>query len=135
MNTTRLVRYSLWASVPFNVLAAYMLAFPASALGQLAGLPQSVPAIHAGLLSFIVLLFGGVYAWLASRPEIDRPLLAIGAIGKSGVFAVTLVVWLAGASSGRTVLLASGDLAFASLWAWWLVSRSSTSDRRQAASR
>ena len=121
MNATRLVRYSLWTTAPLNVVAAYMLAFPGSALGRLFDLPASVPGIYAGLVSFLVLMFGGVYAWLASRPEIDRPLLAIGAIGKGGVFVVTLCVWLAGASSGRTVLIGAGDLAFASLWAWWLI--------------
>jgi hypothetical protein len=118
---TQLVRYTLWASAPFNVLAAYMLAFPSSALGRLVELPADVPPAYAALLSFMVLLFGAAYAWLASQPEIHRPLLGVGAIGKAGVFAITVMLWLSDHGSGRMVLLACGDLGFATLWFRWLL--------------
>ena len=56
------VRVTLWISFPFNLGAAYILAFPSSAMGQLAGLPTHVPAIYAALTSFLVALFGAAYA-------------------------------------------------------------------------
>jgi len=118
---TQLIRNSLWASAPFNMLAAYVLAFPSSALGRLVELPADVPLAYAALLSFMVLLFGAVYAWLASQPEIDRPLVAVAAIGKAGVFAIAVMLWLSDNGSGRMVLLACGDLGFASLWLSWLL--------------
>lgn len=120
MYDARLVRFTLWLSFPFNLLAAYMIAFPASAPGQLIGLPAVVPPVYTALLSFMVLGFGLAYAWLAMQASIHRPLLAFGAMGKAGVFVILFALWLAGRSSGRVVLLASGDLAFASVWFWWL---------------
>ena len=128
MNRTDLVRYTLWASAPFNFAAGYILAFPSSAAGQFAGLPASVPPLYTALLSFLVCLFGGAYAWLAAQATIDRPLVAVAAIGKTGVFVVALSLWLSGGLAGRVVLIASGDLAFASLWIWWLLSTGAETD-------
>jgi hypothetical protein len=124
MNSTKWVRATLWMSFPFNLIAAYMLAVPASALGQFIGFPVSVPLIYSILLSFMVAAFGFVYAWLAMQPQIDRPLLTVSSIGKSGVFVILLVLWLTGNAPGRGVFLASGDLAFATLWFWWLLTSS-----------
>lgn len=121
MDDERWIRATLWVSFPFNLVAAYILAFPSSALGQLVGLPATVPALYAALTAFLVTLFGVVYAWLASRPRIDRPLVSVSAIAKTGVFVIALVLWLGGHSSGRVVLLASGDLALACIWFRWLL--------------
>ena len=115
------LRATLWVSFPFNLVAAYILAFPSSAPGQLVGLPATVPALYAALTSFLVALFGVVYAWLAIRPRINRPLVAVSAIGKTGVFGIACVLWIAGSGAGRVVLLASGDLALAFVWFWWLI--------------
>ena len=122
MDGTRIVRYTLWASLPFNLGAAYILAFPSSMFGRLAGFPESVPLMYAALLSFLVCLFGVVCAWLAVQPRIDRPLVAVAAIGKTGVFLIAIALWLTSNASGRIVLIACGDLAFAIVWFWWLVS-------------
>lgn len=125
----QLVRISLWISVPFNFLAAYAVLLPGSALGQLIGLPPDVPLIYAALLSFMVGAFGCVYAWLASRPLMNKPVLAIGAIGKTGVFVIALALWLMGEGPGGVVFVATGDLAFATLWVMWLTSSSGTAIR------
>lgn len=122
MDDPKWIRATLWVSCPFNLIAAYILAFPSSAMGQVVGLPATVPALYAALTSFLVVLFGVVYAWLATRPRIDRPLLAVSAIGKTGVFVIAFMLWLAGSGSGGVVFLASGDLALALLWFGWLKS-------------
>jgi hypothetical protein len=114
------VRRALWSTAGFNVAGAYVFAFPSSVLGQLVGLPPVVPLLYRALFAFCVLLFGGTYAWLATQPTIDRALVAFSAIGKAGVFAVVFCLWLASEAQGRSVLVISGDLAFATVFAWWL---------------
>ncbi len=121
MNKDKIIRYALWISVAFNLFGALLFAFPASPLGQFAGLPVPVPAIYNMLLAFFVVLFAGAYFWLARQPTIDRPLVALSAIGKAGSFVVMLILCLLGEIPGRSVLFASGDLIFACIFAWWLL--------------
>jgi hypothetical protein len=115
------VRRALWASVVFNVFGALMFAFPDTLPGRMAGLPPDVPVLYRALLVLFVLLFAGAYAWLARAPHIDRPLLALGAIGKAAAFGTVALVWLAGAVPGRSLVPMGGDLGFAALFAWWLM--------------
>ena len=114
------MRRALAASVPFNLGGALLFAFPAS-IGQLAGLPVPVPRVYAAGLAFLVTLFAGTYAWLARQPQIDRPLVVFSTIGKAGFFAVVVACWLAGEVSTLSVAAVSGDLAFAAVFAWWLL--------------
>jgi hypothetical protein len=116
----RLMRRALWTSVPYNLGGALVFAFPES-LGRLAGLPGPVPLVYAATLAFLVALFAGAYAWLARQPVIDRPLVAVLAIGKAGFFAVVLVCWLLGEAPAAGVAAATGDLVFAGVFAWWLL--------------
>lgn len=125
MDRDHVMRRALWVSVAYNLGGALTFAFPAS-FGQLAGLPAQVPSIYSTLLALFVILFGGAYAWLARQPRIDRPLVVLAALGKAGVFAVILVYWLLGALPGRGVLAVSGDLAFAGIFAWWLLGEPAT---------
>jgi hypothetical protein len=125
------MRGALWVSVVYNVGGALLFAFPSSPLGQLAGLPTPVPSIYGVLLAFFVVLFGGAYAWLACQPTIDRPLVALAAVGKAGVFVVVVTFWLLGEAPGRGVPVAAGDLVLAGVFAWWLLGNqpSATADR------
>lgn len=121
MDKMKLLRTTLWISFPFNFLAGYILADPASALGRAVGLPASVPPAYATLSGFLVCLFGAAYAWLACQREINRPLLAFGTLGKFGVFLIALTLWLASGISLPVLCIAVGDLVFAAIWCWWLV--------------
>lgn len=121
VNRDHFLRCALWASVAYNLGGGLLFAFPSSALGQLAGMPSPVPPLYSSLLALFVLLFGGAYAWLACQPNIDRPLVALAAIGKAGVFVLLCVAWLLGEAPGRGVLVAIGDLIFASIFTWWLL--------------
>lgn len=120
MNENRVMRYALWTTVAFNLFGALLFAFPASSLGQFAGLPASVPAIYRAMMAFFVLLFAGMYVWLALQPKFDRPLVALAAIGKAGAFLVMVMLFLFGEIPGRAVLFDLGDLIFACIFAWWL---------------
>lgn len=114
------MRRALRASAVFNLGGALLFAC-AGSLGPLAGLPVPVPRVYTALLAMFVLLFGASYAWLARQPRIDRPLVALAAIGKASAFALTLVSWLLGDVGGRAVVAISGDLVFAVIFAWWLL--------------
>jgi hypothetical protein len=120
VTTDHIIRGALWISVPFNLAGAFLFAFPASAMGQLAGLPEAVPASYRALLAFFPLLFGGAYAWLAMQSRPDRALVALAAVGKTGVFAVILALWLGDAVPGASVVAAIGDLTLAAIFVWWL---------------
>jgi hypothetical protein len=113
------IRRILWASAFFNLGGAALFAFPES-IGRLAGLPAPAPTVYSMLLVLFVLLFGGSYAWIASQPTINRPMVALGAIGKAGAFVTVLLCWLGGAASGLSVLAIAGDLVFAFLFTRWL---------------
>ena len=113
-------RRILWLSAFANLSGALLFALPASSLGQLAGLPAAVPLLYRAFVALFVLIFGGLYAWLAVQPVIHRPMVALAAIGKGSAFALVLLLWLAGAASVMSVALLSADLALAALYLAWL---------------
>jgi hypothetical protein len=121
MNKDRIIRYALWISVAFNLFGALLFAFPASPLGQFAGLPVPVPTLYSMMLALFVVLFAGMYFWLALQPKINRPMVAFSAIGKASSFVLMVILCLLGDIPGRSVLFASGDLIFACIFAWWLL--------------
>jgi hypothetical protein len=81
-----------------------------------------VPIVYRAFLAFFVVLFGGAYAWLACQTTIDRPLVALSAIGKAGAFVIIFVCWLVGEIPLNGMLAAIGDLVLAGIFTWWLVS-------------
>ena len=121
MDQTQITRLTLGLSCPFNLAAATVFAVPSSTIGRLVGLPPDVPVVYAVLVSFLVGLLGLAYGWLALQPHLDRPMVALGAIGKFGVFFIALALWLLDHVTGRLLVVASGDLVFASLWCRWLL--------------
>ncbi len=112
----RFINATLWVAAGFNMLGAYIFAFPDSAIGNYYELPSQVPPLYAALTSFMVFLFGLMYAWLAAQPSVVRPLLYLGAFGKGGFFLVAVALWLVGAVGLSSVMLLSGDGVFAILW-------------------
>lgn len=130
MKRDELLRRALWATVGFNLLGAFVFAFPASPLARVAGLPVEVPLLYRGIVALFVLLFAGAYAWVAMQPVISRPFVAFAAIGKASVFVLALALWMASAASALTVVAFTGDLAFAALFAWWVISGPPTAGNR-----
>jgi len=110
---------ALWVGAFFNFGAALMFIFPVF-LGQIAGLPASGSLFYNWLLALFIGLFGAAYAWLARRPQIDRPLVGLAIIGKMGVFVVALASWLLGVIPLRGFVVAVGDLIFGIIFWWWL---------------
>ena len=115
-----LLRRFLWLTAVANTVVAFVFAFPAS-LGRPVDLPVPVPLVYSLFAGLFILLFGGAYAWLALQPRIHRPLVALGALGKTGAVLVVLTAWLLGAASTRLLLLISGDLVLAAVFVAWLL--------------
>jgi hypothetical protein len=120
MISNSVVKFTLGLSCPFNFVAAGLLAFPSSSLGRMAGLPESVPVFYAALPALLVAMFGVMYGWMAMQDETPRELVFLGAAGKASVFFLAFILFLADECPGEMLLLASGDLAFATLWFAWL---------------
>jgi hypothetical protein len=113
----RSIRKVLWIGVPFNVLVAAMLVFP-EATGAL--LPPLHVEFYRWMLVCFVLIFGATYAWLALQPTIPHPLVGLAALGKIGVFAVSLLCLVREEIELRTFLVSLGDLAFAVYFLAWM---------------
>lgn len=114
------MRAVLWFAAAFNFGAALMVAFP-DTIGSFSGLPGTGPLFYRWLLVLFVALFGGAYVWLALQPQICRPLVALAALGKTGVFVVSIVCWYVGDIPLQSLPPAICDLAFGMVFAWWLM--------------
>jgi hypothetical protein len=119
-NADSVMRPVLWIGAAFNFGAAAMVAFP-DTVGSFSGLPGTGPLFYRWLLVLFVALFGGAYAWLALQPHISRPLVAMAALGKTGVFMVAVACWLLGDIPLQSLPPAVCDLAFAMVFTWWLM--------------
>jgi hypothetical protein len=119
MSHDRIIRSVLWAAVVLHVIGLMVFAPPAIGFTGLK-LPLAGPRYYLAQVAFTIAMFGGVYAWLASRPTIDRSLVALGAIGKLGFFLLALGYALAGDLPTSAIPQAAPDLAFASIFLWWL---------------
>jgi len=73
----------------------------------------------AGLVMVLIALFGGVYAWLACQPRVDRALVVVGGLGKLGFFGLTVAYWIAGDLPTRMTVNATPDLVLATVFLWW----------------
>jgi hypothetical protein len=114
----RIIRAALWASVALNTLGVVVFGLPA--LGHATPLlPVEVPPFFAAQIAFTIALFGGVYAWLARRPRIDRPLVIVGGLGKLGFFTLSVLYAITGTIPAAMAVNATPDLVFAAMFLWW----------------
>lgn len=118
MDRTTIMRRALVFGGLFNLAAAVPVALPHT-VGTLLGLRPPGTLFHAWVLAFFIAVFGLVYLWLARRPRIDLPLVVVAAIGKLGIFVISAACWMLGDISGRAMVPAVGDLAFALVFLWW----------------
>lgn len=121
MDRNAAVRAALWVTVFFNVGGALNFIFPAS-LGQIfLGLPLPAPHFYTWFMALIIGSGAGLSAWLARQPKINRSLVAVIAMAKTGFFLVALPCWLLGEVPARCVAIASVDLALAVVCFCWLL--------------
>lgn len=120
MNAESAVRLTLKVSVVLNFGAAYLLAFPSSYFGNQLHLPQDVPLLYSSLLSFVVLVFGLIYAWLSRQPSVYQPLLFVGGVGKVCFFLIGAALLFVESVSKEFVTILAGDFILGSIWIWAL---------------
>jgi hypothetical protein len=118
-----MIRISLWVTAPFNLAVGYALAFPASSLSSVMGLPPQPPSYYTLFTGGLVALFGCVYFWLARQDALNGPVLFIGASGKLLAVTIAWIAFAAGQFPLLTALLISGDLIFVALWFLFLSKR------------
>ena len=123
MTRDRFFRAALIVGACFNFFMATAIVFPHS-IGRFADLPRSESHFFSWLVAMFVALFGGVYAYLSRNPIIDRSLIVLAVIGKTGVFLVALACLLLGELSPGAFAPAVADLIFAVVFLWWLKSAS-----------
>ena len=107
-------------TAPFNLIAAFAFAFPASWIGRLIELPLETHLFYGLLCGGLVGMFGLAYLWLAGQPDLNKPVLFLGVCGKAMAVLIGGGLFLADSLSGLTAALLSGDLLFAALWFYWL---------------
>lgn len=118
MVSHRLLRGALWATVALNTLGVVVFGLPA--LGYTTPLlPIAVPPYFAAQIALTIGLFGGVYAWLARQPELNRPLIVVGGLGKLGFFGLTLCYALVGDVPLAMAMNATPDLILAIIFLLW----------------
>jgi hypothetical protein len=82
---------ALWTAAVLNLVG--VLVFAPAALGFAPDLlPIRAPRFYAAQVGFTIALFGGLYAWLARQPQIDRALVAVGAWGSWAFCARRLIL-------------------------------------------
>ena len=72
----------------------------------------------------LVGLFGLAYLWQAFSAQLSRPLLCVGACGKSLAVLIAWGLYFSSDLAGVTAFVISGDIAFAGLWFYFLATTS-----------
>ena len=117
--TTERLRLTLWMSVVFNFGVALIALMPKTAVGQFFGLPSDLDPVFMVMTAWFIFVFGLAYAWIARQEEINKPLLMMGIVGKTGVFVLAVILLIRGDMNVPLFLAPCTDLVFASLWFWW----------------
>lgn len=120
MSRDQIMRPALVVGAIFNLAAAAIFLFP-DTLGRTADLPRSGAVYQSWLIAVFIVIFAGLYLWLARRPVIDRQMIVLAVIGKLGVFLVSATCLLRGELSLKAFAPAAGDFLFVLLFVWWLV--------------
>jgi hypothetical protein len=117
MNFAAAIRPALWLGAAFNSVVALSLLVPA-AFGLAP--PPAGAEFNTWILAWFVALFGAAYAWMARQPAVPRPLVALAAVGKAGVFVIALACMARGIIGAPAFAVAVGDLLFALGFLAWL---------------
>lgn len=122
MPSDRHLRAALWFSVALNALGVAVF-LPMATGGQSPLLPVTASPFLAANTALTIALFGGVYAWLALQPQLNRALVVVGGLGKLGFFALAVTYAAVGVVPVRMAVNATPDLILAVIFLWWARTR------------
>ena len=117
---TRFLRLTLVVAALMTAFGAYIFASPGSGFGQQYDLPANAPVVYRALVGLMLIVFAGMYAWMATQEVLLRPLLWLGVIGKGGAFLTALSLFALGLISAGPVSMLVGDGVLSVTWAVWL---------------
>lgn len=104
----------------WNYTAAAAFCLPSSVL-SLFGMPTPVPSLYPQMAAALVATFGLGYHLVARNVTRNHGIVVIGAIGKTGLFALFLAYYLAGRLPVLPLVIVFGDLVFAALFVRFLL--------------
>ncbi|MEL6950975.1 MAG: hypothetical protein AAGM16_12775 [Pseudomonadota bacterium] len=119
--TTRFLRLTLIIAALMTALGSWIFLAPDSGLAQQYDLPADVPVLYRALVSFMLAVFAGLYAWMAAQARLLRPLLWLGVFGKGGAFVMVLALFATDQISTGVVSLMIGDGVLSTIWLVWLL--------------
>lgn len=105
----------------FNLIVGLIFLFAMPQLALMIGMnpiPKDYLLIHFG--SVLVIAFGVGYLKVAADPVVNRPIIQLGIVGKSGVVLAGVVDWLLGNTNAAFPLLLSADVVFVVLFSNYL---------------
>jgi hypothetical protein len=112
-----------FTSAIFNFVVGISLAVDASEFAASMGLEVArYDALWSPIVAWFVTLFG-VFYLVVWRDLNNRPIVAIGMVGKLGVVVLMTLAWSRGLAPFAMVGLTLIDLAFAALFALFLFTR------------
>lgn len=113
------------ASAIFNFIVGISLAFDATELVASMGIEVArYDALWSPVVAWFVIVFG-VFYLVVWRDLDNRPIVAISMLGKLGVVVLITLAWSRGLAPFGMVGLTLIDLAFAALFALFLLTRRS----------
>ena len=113
------------ASAVFNFIVGISLAVDASEFAASMGLEVArYDALWSPLVAWFVAMFG-VFYLIVWRDLDNKPIVAVGMVGKLGVVVLIALAWSRGLTPFGMVALTLVDLAFAALFALFLFTRRS----------
>lgn len=118
---TRFLRLTLIIAALMTALGSWIFLAPDSGLAQQYDLPADVPVLYRALVSFMLAVFAGLYAWMAAQAQLIRPLLWLGVFGKGGAFLMVLTLFATNHVSAGVVSLMIGDGVLSTIWLVWLL--------------
>ena len=115
------MKIALVATGVLNMFGA-LLFLPASESLRIAnGFPAGSHPFYLSIISAWIFLFGLCYLWLGIRGRNEKLFLVIGAAGKAAFFALAFLFAARGNIPLTTALSTLPDLAFASIFTFYLV--------------
>lgn len=115
----RVLRAALWLSAGLNALGAVIFGQVAVS-GMSPFVPVALPRFAAAQLAWVIAVFGVAYGWQAAVSPINRPLVALGGMGKLGFFVLLAVYWAAGEVPAAMAMNAVPDLLLGAVFMSWV---------------
>lgn len=104
----------------WNYTAAAAFCLPSSVL-SLFGMPTPVPSLYPQMAAALVATFGVGYHLVARDATRNHGIVVIGAVGKTGLFALCLAHYLTGRLPLLPLVIVFSDVVFAALFVRFLL--------------